>query len=113
MTDESKEEEEEEETKEIVKIEFVEDDISEKDYERLKAENPAQVAENWQLERLARRKNYLEKQLQQRKSEGIRDKIILRIGYCDSLTEAFKRKIVMPSIGRPQEKLPTNASQEE
>lgn len=103
-------EEEEEEIKPIIKVE--EDDITEKEYLRLKKENPNQVAENWQVERLTRRKKFLEKQAK-RTSGSFKDKIMLRLMFCETFIETFKKTPQMPPVGTPDEKLPVTAELEE
>jgi len=104
------EEEEEEDLKPKIKV--AEDDITEKEYLRLKKENPKQVAENWQLERLTRRKKYLENEAR-RTSGTFKDKIILRLMFCEALIEAFGKTSQMPPTGDPSEKLPVTAEPEE
>jgi hypothetical protein len=96
----------------VPQIEEVDDDITEKEYNRLKALDPNSVAENWQVERLTRKKKSILKEIS-RISGDFRNKLIMRLTCVEGLTEAFKTNYLMPPVGDKNEKLSSTADVED
>lgn len=112
---EEMEEEEEKEDEKKTKIDTAELEMSYAEWKKkFKEENPGQnpTYQLYTVYRLEKRKAELEKEL--KKTSGVfRDKINSRLTFTEALIEGFKKEIKTPPVGKEEEKLPLEASDEQ
>jgi hypothetical protein len=79
-----------------------------------KKDNPDKEP-NFQLYTVYRLEKYKEKLLKElKKTSGVfKDKLNLRLTFCESLLEGYQKEIKMPRVGDKGDKLPLSASDEE